>query len=249
MFGEKPLPDFLIAGAAKSATTGLMRNLRRESGVYIPKREINFFNEHYDKGLDWYRRKFKPSKINGDKTPAYMYYTDRHKAIKEALHDVKIIILLRDPVKRAFSNWMMRKRKNKIRKREELGLSDFSSLVDAYFRNLKDTELIKQQPFDIIHRGLYYYQIMSLLKYIPRDRVFIGITEHLSAEPDRVYKDILRFLGVSSVNAEFRRKKYRKGSYTNEKLSSRDVERLAEYYRESNEELFNYLGYRIEQWI
>jgi len=112
-----PLPDFLIIGAQKAGTTWLRALLRHHPNVYMPDREIHFFNkEHnYRRGLDWYARHFRGADGNkriGEKTPNYLWTNvpdtgsdapDPHQNIAETLPGVQLIAVLRDPVARALS--------------------------------------------------------------------------------------------------------------------------------------------------
>lgn len=112
-----PLPDFLIIGAQKAGTTWLRALLRRHPDVYMPDREVHFFNKphNYRRGLDWYTRHFRkidPDKHIGEKTPNYLWTnvpeegsdaSAPHRNVAETLPDVQLIAVLRDPVARALS--------------------------------------------------------------------------------------------------------------------------------------------------
>ncbi|HKL88221.1 MAG TPA: sulfotransferase domain-containing protein [Salinibacter sp.] len=112
-----PLPDFLIIGAQKAGTTWLRAMLRRHPDVYMPDRELHFFNKDrtYQRGLDWYSRQFRGAKnghLIGEKTPNYLWTnvpasgsdaSDTHRRIAESLPDVKLLAILRNPVDRAVS--------------------------------------------------------------------------------------------------------------------------------------------------
>lgn len=112
-----PLPDFLIIGAQKAGTTWLRSLLRRHPNVYMPDREVHFFNKkhNYKRGVNWYARHFEdgePEKRIGEKTPNYLWtnvpeegsdVSALHRNIAETLPDVQLIAILRNPVERALS--------------------------------------------------------------------------------------------------------------------------------------------------
>ena len=102
------LPDFLCIGAQKAGTTWLHKNLRYHPEIYLPDfKEIHFFNGGYkNHGLKWYSQLFeeKGSRIAGDITPAYSTL-DKNKIeiLHRILPNAKIILILRNPIERAWS--------------------------------------------------------------------------------------------------------------------------------------------------
>ncbi|MGM0443993.1 MAG: sulfotransferase domain-containing protein [Fibrobacterota bacterium] len=251
LFSKRPLPDFVIAGVAKGATTALKENLRRERGVYIPKYEINYFNEKYDRGEDWYRRRFRKNRLNGDKTPAYLFFTGCHERMHTLLPDAKIVILLRDPVKRAFSNWVMRMNKKKIPPHIAYDTHDFDALVDYCLDGSPTEDELYSSPCDVIHRGCYIDQLESLLQYYPRTQVYIGITEHLSSDPAGIYSEICRFIGIPPHDqGRFSFRSARVGKYKKRYLSDYARKRLSEFYEPFTARLEEYLGISLQDtWI
>ena len=111
------LPDFLIIGVQKSGTTWLHKMLQHHASVFIPDQEVHFFDKgyNYEKGLDWYASQFADAPADtliGEKTPDYIWAhgsgTEDHlPTVHENIHthlpDIKLIVILRDPVKRAIS--------------------------------------------------------------------------------------------------------------------------------------------------
>ena len=122
------LPHFIIVGAQKSGTTWLGRILGQHPDIYFCPKEIDFFSYQSNlvKGLKYYSTYFERSKkgqIIGEKSPSYLncidgkrfYLTENiDEIIKDNLPDVKIIIILRDPVKRAISAYNHNVRLNNI---------------------------------------------------------------------------------------------------------------------------------------
>ena len=115
-------PSFLIIGAQKCATTWLSNTLNKHPEIFIPEqKEIHFFNKtyNYNKGFSWYREHFddcSETQIAGEATPNYLWTSANDRDLKEShrttnipglvhkhLPDIKLIIILRDPVKRAIS--------------------------------------------------------------------------------------------------------------------------------------------------
>lgn len=105
-------PDLLIVGAQKAGTTALFNYLDARPGfVGAQRKELRFFNrdERYARGVEWYEQFFDARRpgVKFEATPEYLY----HPAVPERIHahypDVRIVMLLREPVARAYSAWNM----------------------------------------------------------------------------------------------------------------------------------------------
>ena len=110
-------PDFIIVGAQKCGTTTIIKSLDKHPRVHIanyiyPDKafgEVHFFNKKHMmlNGINWYKSLFKKDMICGEKTPCYMTRKSTMEKIHKHLPDVKIIICLRNPVKRIISHLNM----------------------------------------------------------------------------------------------------------------------------------------------
>ena len=106
--------NFIIIGAQKAGTTFLHNILNTSNDIYIPlEKELPFFlednidDESYKKFFLKYFNKSKPNQIIGTSTPQYMMYPNSFSNIKERLPDVKLIVVLREPIKRLISHYDM----------------------------------------------------------------------------------------------------------------------------------------------
>ena len=105
--------DFFIIGPPKCGTTLLQNILIQNPGVYLsPKKEIQFFSHDYNKGYKWYNKHFsdaQPNQVIGEISPTYCDSLQTLKRIKEYSDvykkDVKIIITVRNPIKRLLSEY------------------------------------------------------------------------------------------------------------------------------------------------
>src|SRR5680860_1100775 len=118
------LPTFLIAGGMRCGTTSLNAYLREHPEVSVGQpKEVHFFDQNYERGIDWYLQHFPGSdnsKAVGEATPAYLYYPEIAERIATTLPDVRILVLLRDPVDRAHSHYWH----NRSVGREKLNFAD-----------------------------------------------------------------------------------------------------------------------------
>ncbi|MEZ8723971.1 sulfotransferase domain-containing protein, partial [Vibrio pomeroyi] len=107
-FGSEP--DFFIVGAQKCGTTSLYYYIEKYALNFRTPidKELYFFSENYHKGLNYYRAKFpifKFNKLTGEATPDYIYYHRAPDLIKKDFPNSKIVIVLRDPAERAYSQY------------------------------------------------------------------------------------------------------------------------------------------------
>lgn len=155
-------------------------------------KEIHFFDQNYERGIDWYLRHFPgsdDSKAVGEATPAYIYFPNVAERIAATLPDVKILVLLRDPVERAYSHYWH----NKSVGRERL---DFAEAIASEPQRLARSRDHRSR-YSYLDRGRYGEQLANLLRYLPLEQVLVQTFDEITAEPDTVYRRTCRFLGVS----------------------------------------------------
>ena len=112
-------PNFFCIGAQKCGTTSLFNLLVEHEDIFLPSvKEDHFFDvdERFNKGLDWYLDQYfkdaNNEKIVGSITPDYLFFNKCPKRIFNLLgKDIKLIIILRNPVDRAYSHYLMSKRR------------------------------------------------------------------------------------------------------------------------------------------
>lgn len=141
------LPTFLGIGVPRAGTTWLYNLLASHPDVYVPARrkEIHYFDQHYDQGLEWYG-KFFPSasrvtqyRALGEITPHYLYCDHCPERIARMISIKALILLLRDPVDRAHSHYGHRVRLDNFSGSFESFLMEYPEALDwgYYARNLK----------------------------------------------------------------------------------------------------------------
>lgn len=202
---KEKLPNFLIVGAAKCGTTPLYFYLKQHPDIFIPEmKECRFFSEMppfsgpqskiYRKRsthtLDQYKLLFSGSskeKTLGDASPDYLYFYERSiRNIKKLLGDPKIIIILRNPVDRAFSNYLHLVRGGW----EELSFED---ALESEEKIKKDNWLWVRYYKDI---GFYYLQVKAYLDSFKHVKVYIY--DDFKKDNLRILKDIFTFLEVET---------------------------------------------------
>lgn len=197
------LPDFFIVGAPKAGTTSLYRYLRNHPDIYMsPAKEPNYFSysdiaaqnlyyrERGVESLQDYEKLFvrvSSHKAIGEASVSYLYYPEVALRIKNAIPDAIIIILLRNPVDRGFSHFLMDKK---------LG---YISLVfeDVIFKRVqhKNIDLYYQQYIEL---GLYHEQVKRYIDTFGKNRVKIVLTEDMKEDTAKVLHSVFEFLGVKN---------------------------------------------------
>ena len=192
----KRKPDFLCIGAAKAGTTTLHDILIQHSDIYLPKfKEAHFFdnNDNFSKGLAHYEKEvFKGVKneaVIGEITPSYIYFEEVPKRIAESIGtDVKLIIMLRHPVDRAWSHYQMHHLRGNEKLHFEQAIDQESSRLNGGF--------LSASRFSYMHRGHYIEQIQRYLQFFPRENMHFILFEDFVKDIPAHVDAVLEFLGV-----------------------------------------------------
>ncbi len=189
-------PNFLGIGAQKSATSWLHVALQAHPQICLPTRrkELHFFDYNFWKRLDWYRWHFAPAnqstnqpinQINGEITPAYSILPKaKILEIKQLNPDLKLILLLRNPIERAWSSASMEQIRNKNRARAAVP-------TEALLRQFR-------RP-DVLARGDYAQILENWRAVFPENQLFIGYYEDVAERPAELLREIFAFLGVDTA--------------------------------------------------
>lgn len=219
--GLRPPPEFLIVGTKRGGTTSLWNYLIGHPQVLgmFPasqtSKSCHFFYRYYGKGFDWYRAHFPTvmyrrlvarrtgrEPITGEASPYYMYDPRVAERVHRLLPAVKAIMLLRDPVERAYSHY-----------RERVGegvepLSFPEALAAEADRTRGELTRMTAQPlyysrphdyYSYQDRGVYLPQVRRWRQLFPAERLLILRSEDLYEDPDRVYGEVTGFLGLDRV--------------------------------------------------
>ena len=178
------LPNFLITGAQKAATTWLARALEQHPDVFVaPEKEVGYFDLHYDRGIAWYESRFaerRQESAVGEATPMYLHVPEVDKRIEDSLgKDVKFIVSLRHPVDRAHSAFW-----------HFLARGKYAS--DADFRTAFESD----EPFHLRTNGLYGAQLRRFFERFPREHVLVLLFEELKEDNQAALRRCMDFLGV-----------------------------------------------------
>ena len=114
---EYRLPDFVIIGAAKAATTWLSYNLSAHPEVLLPSQELHYFSRFHGKSQDWYRAHFRDAQetqLIGEKSASYLADPATPLRLHGLMPRAKLIAQLRNPIERAYSDYCMHYRRGEV---------------------------------------------------------------------------------------------------------------------------------------
>lgn len=248
------LPDFIIAGSPRCGTTWLCRLLENHPDVFVAEHEPEpkFFHIDllYNKGLDFYRNNWfadcPEEKIAGEKTTYYLENSTAAERIRKDLPDVKLIFLLRDPVSRAYSNFLRSTRYGWETENFETAL-ELEEKRESELR--EDVRYIR--PHAYFSRGLYAQLLKKYFELFKPEQILCVPTEWIEVDPNRLALDVYNHLGLTYYppNAETIGAVNRSApGYS--KISHDTEKNLRDRYSVPNQELRSLLGrdFPIELW-
>lgn len=243
------LPEFVILGVQRGGTTSLYDYLTTHPRIAKAKRkEVHFFDLRFTEGVDWYRSQFpwslrlRRTTITGEASPYYVFHPAVPERMAEVCPDAKLILLMREPIDRAFSHYQLSRRRgwddlsfaDAVRAEHERLAGEAEKLFDPAYTSFN------YQNLSYVARGLYADQIETWLKYFPREQFLFLRSEDLYADPAAVLNSSLGFLGLGPL--ELPAYAHRNlGGYA-EGVDPQTREELEAFYRPHNERLVSLLG-------
>lgn len=244
----RPLPDFLVLGAQKAGTTALYEYLRRHPQISGPSwKEVSFFDRHWARGESWYRGNFPNvartrGKHVGEASPSYVFHPLAPQRVQEVVPEARLIVLVRNPVDRALSQY-----------NHEVALGreplPFEEALDAEEERLRgeqermaaDPRYFSREWWSHTYkaRGRYAEQLERWLAVFPREQLLVLPSDDLGSEPARAHAQVLEFLGASPQRLDSYPRVYER-EYEPMKAETR--ERLAAEFEEPNRRLYELLG-------
>lgn len=198
MASPEPKVAFMVAGVQKGGTTALFDYLKLHPDLAMaPEKEVHFFD---DETVDWaapaydaYHARFpRPDgRLRGEATPIYIYWPNSLERIRAYNPAMKLILLFRDPVERAWSHWRM----ERSRGVEPLSFSD--AIRQGRTRVDDPTAPGHHRVHSYVERGFYGAQLRRVFSIFPRQQVFLGASRALRADPALLLRNVCDFLGVA----------------------------------------------------
>jgi hypothetical protein len=251
------LPDFVIIGAAKAGTTSLYGWLSDHPFVApATTKEVHYFDYGYFRGVDWYRSHFPLNSdrdafaeqhgrpfLTGEASPSYISHYWAPERLARLLPDVKLLVTLRNPVDRAYSQFQMTRREG------EEPLESFDQALTVENERLEPERArmwadprYKSWPYgcwSYQDRSLYAEQLERWFELFPREQFHFLTLEDLSARPGETLDGVHEFLGIPAHRPadlpHLHAAKY-------DTLERETRDRLGDYFAPHNQRLYDLVG-------
>ncbi len=266
--------DFIVVGCMKAGTTTVVQHLNSHPDVSCLVNELQYFSDDtkFDQGISWYHQQLKTNldcKLVGEKSTAYSYLPQSARRISQYNSQTKLIWVLRNPVKRAYSNYWHAVMAGVEKK-------SFQSCIEQHLSD-KNIPLFE----DYLARSCYVLQVKNFLKHFPLQQMHFVFIEDLWLDSNTVLKGLADFLNISnsfrteqqelrvnvgykpfSINMEFYTRKLfgggivwklvhefnRRFGSPYPKINTEDANKLESYFAPFNEELFRIIECERKKW-
>lgn len=248
---QTPLVNFVISGVQKGGTTALHAYLADEPDIILAReKEAHFFD---DDTRDWSRPDYAdyhamfdmPVNVArrdgpcGEATPIYLYWPECLERIHAYNPQMRLIILLRDPVQRAWSHWRMERARG-------VETHDFGWCVRQGRQRLLTREPWGfDREISYVERGFYGEQLERLFKIFPRDQVLLLRSDELDHQPGPTLARVRAFIGAPPAPAPKPRRVH-EGAADGLSLLADDAAFLRSLYRRDNERLIALTGFGFD---
>jgi len=254
------MPDFIIIGAQRCGTTSLYNYLMEHPNV-VPafRKEVHFFDNHFSKGITWYRSHFPfaihkhyakrirhQDFITGEATPYYIFHPHAPQRVLETVPRVKLIVLLRNPVDRAYSHYHHEVKmggetlsfEDAIeREQEKLPVEMAKMLEDKNYNSFD------HQKYSYLSRGIYVDQLENWTSFFHREQILVLKSEDFFNDPATTLEQVIEFLSLPNWKLSNEYKEYNRAHYPEMDAATR--ERLSDYFEPHNQRLYEYLGVNL----
>lgn len=241
--------DFLIAGTQKGGTSALMAYLQEHPEICIACREEgHFFDrqkyfEHVPVDYSVYHQWFHPKgreRVVGEKTPIYMYWYDAPRRVWEYHPGMKWLLLLRNPIERAYSHWNMERARN-------WDDVDFWTALQNERVRSREALPLQHRCYSYVDRGFYTEQLRRIWFFFPRSQTLTLKSEELRDNPTTTLNKVCRFLGVDPY-AHVDSQIVRSQAYA-APLGRREKAYLAHVFEYEIKELEQLLAWDCSDWL
>ena len=255
------LPDFLIIGAQRCGTTSMFKTLAQHPATAVPflRKGVHYFDMSYGSGARWYRGHFPigatsrlrrrggPAPVTGESSPFYSFHPLAAERIARDLPDARLIMLLRDPVERAYSAHSHELARGFETEPFERALElEEGRLAGERERMVADPTYVSYdlQHHGYLARGRYVEQLRRITAAVGRERLLVLDAQDFFDTPEPVFDEVLVHLGLEPVKGiVFERHNARRRSPMADSLRTR----LEEHFEPYDTELAQWWG-RTPSW-
>ncbi len=255
----RPLPGFLVIGGHRCGSTSLYSYLVQHPQITTADvKEVHYFDLNYAQGENWYRAHFphvghyiangifRRRLITGEATPYYLTHPHCPTRAAKLIPRAKIIVILRNPIDRAYSHYHHQVKKGLETLSFEDALDREEERIAGEFERMMHEPGYYSFPFrkfSYKRRGHYAEQIEAWLRHFPRGRMLVLKTEAMESDGQSVVDRAFQFLGMKPHRIpQFQR--HHQSQY--EIMPEQAREKLAAYFEPRNRALESLLGERFD---
>ena len=240
--------NFILAGVVKAGTTAVYESLKQTDQLCLSVvKEVKFFTDEkfYNRNdseafyHSFFNRK-SHQKLVGEASPSYLYHYGDIQRIYNYNKDIKLIVILRNPIERAYSHWNMRSARNQ----DPLS---FSQAIRKEKERLDKENVESNWNFSYLKAGQYVFQLQRMWQYFPKQQTLVIKHDDLLDDYQSELEKIYAFLGISGQKPA-RKKMVHARSYP-QSMNDTDKEYLLDYYREDILALEKILGWDCSHWL
>ena len=251
------LPDFVIIGAAKAGTTSLYDLLTRHPHVECAAlKELNYFDDDFEKGIEWYRSHFPSPRwkdgrrsITGEASPRYLFHPSVPERMAKVVPQARLIVLLRNPVDRAYSHYQHRVRTA----RENLRFEEVVEAEKKWLLGKEEGAAEREEArasvartrveSNYLRRGIYVDQLLRWSEFYSKEQMLVLKSEDFFDRTLDTMKLVLDFLDLPDWEPGALEKTLadrNEGHY--KEMDPVTRQRLEEFFEPHNQRLYEYLG-------
>lgn len=199
---DRPI-DFFVIGSQRAGTTSLYESLAQHPEIFLPavKDFFAFLDDPVhgisDEELPLYFEEYQGERLIGACNVRVILYPDAIARLHRHNPDMKLVVMARNPVERAYSGYWMARRMG----REPL--KSFDQAIEQSLAGTKRGNMLREQSdLSYLDYGCYYDRLVEVYRLFDRSRVFVGLLEDLKSEPQKFLHRLLLWLGVDTGFAE-----------------------------------------------
>ncbi len=246
-------PDFLIVGTQKGGTSSLYNCLNQHPDILAAnKKEIHYFSMYYNRGADWYLGHFPKrddNQLSGEASPFYLFHPQSAKRIAATFPQIKIIIMLRNPVHRAISHYHQQYRREHEKLTMKEAFEQEPQRIKAGWKKMLNDEQVsgsKVQQCSYLKRGEYLEQVERYEVHFPAEQIYLSSSEAFFSDPAAELQKIFTFLTLDNSFVPEDLWPRKPGNYGDTEPEMIDF--LTDYFKPHNEALFAHLGRQFD-WL
>ena len=246
----------MIIGTQRGGSTSLYKYLVTHPNIRKAlHKEVQYFSLHFQKSWTWYLAHFplcfgsKGDFLTGEASPYYLFHPEVPKRVAERLPDIKLIVTLRNPIDRAYSQYKHEINSGFETRSFEAALEGEGVLAKNTKRMWGFSEVrdrFVHQHYLYVSRGIYVKQLKHWMQYVPREQFLIIKSENLFTHPKETFSEVIEFLELPSYVLQDTNP-YHQSKYST--MNNETRKQLCDFYEPYNNNLSKFANISTHDWV